>query len=86
MQGKLMLVAGLAVGYVVGTRRGRDGYDQLTSRAKSLWGNPRVQKTVGDAQQVVKSKVPVVGRAISDAVDEAKKISPDSDSSVPGNA
>jgi hypothetical protein len=68
MQGKLLLVAGLAVGYVLGARRGREGYDKLKRQASETWRSPNVQRTVSSAQQFAKDKIPVVGDAISDAV------------------
>jgi hypothetical protein len=62
-------VLGLAVGYVVGTRQGRQGYEKLKDRARDLWSNPRVQRTVSDAQKVVKDKVPGLGGVASQVVD-----------------
>lgn len=37
-------VLGLAVGYVLGTRAGREKYDQMVKSAKDFAGNPAVQK------------------------------------------
>ena len=79
---------GLAVGYVVGTRQGRQGYENLKSRARDLWGNPRVQRTVADAQQVVRDKAPVLANAASEAVskvDDAAAGSAGVAENLPGN-
>jgi hypothetical protein len=58
MKGKILLVIGLGVGYVLGTRAGREKYDQLTSAVKKLWDDPRVQKQRANAEDFVKEKVP----------------------------
>jgi lipid-binding SYLF domain-containing protein len=68
MQGKLLLVAGLAVGYVLGARRGREGFEKLKRQASQTWRSPNVQRTVSSARQFAEDKIPVVGDAISDAV------------------
>lgn len=46
MRGKATFLLGGAIGYVLGTRAGRQRYEQLKSRAMRMWGNPRVQGTV----------------------------------------
>ena len=80
---------GLAVGYVVGTRQGRQAYENLKSRAGDLWNNPRVQRTVSDAQKVVRDKAPGLASATSKAVDQiddaAASSSTGSAESLPGN-
>ena len=40
MRGKLGIATGLAVGYVLGTRAGRERYQQLTASAKRLADDP----------------------------------------------
>jgi hypothetical protein len=70
MYGKVLLVAGLAVGYVLGSRRGREGYEKLKRQASETWRNPNVQRTVSQAQKFAQEKIPVVGDAISGAVDK----------------
>ena len=44
MKGKLGLAAGLAAGYVLGTRAGRERYQQLTASAKRLADDPSLQR------------------------------------------
>ena len=66
MQKKLIFVVGAAIGYVVGTRTGRAGYERLKHQAADVWQNPRVQKTVDDVEHFAKDKVPVVGDVIGD--------------------
>jgi oxygen-dependent protoporphyrinogen oxidase len=46
MRGKLLFVAGAAVGYVLGARAGRKRYEQIKSAAAKVWESPGVQKQV----------------------------------------
>lgn len=50
MRGKLLFVAGLAVGYVLGTRAGRQRYEQIKLAAKNVWESEPVQWVAGQAQ------------------------------------
>ena len=71
MRGKVLLVVGLAVGYVLGTRAGREKYDQMVAQARKLWNDPRVQKQVKNAEQFAKDKAPDV---VDFVTDNAKKV------------
>jgi hypothetical protein len=71
MKGKILLVTGLAVGYVLGTRAGRERYEQIKSAANKFWNDPRVQKQVGQAEDFVKDKAPDVADFLADG---AKKV------------
>ncbi|MEV7283838.1 YtxH domain-containing protein [Streptomyces sp. NPDC093252] len=51
MRYKLMFVAGLAVGYVLGTRAGRERYEQLKKSARQIAENPAVRNTAETAAQ-----------------------------------
>ena len=66
MQGKILLVVGLAVGYVLGTRDGRERYEQIKASAQKLWKDPRVQKRVDQAEDFVKDKAPEVAEFLAD--------------------
>jgi hypothetical protein len=68
MRGKLLLVVGLAVGYVLGTRAGHERYDQMKAQAQKLWGDPRVQKQVKQAEAFAKEKAPEVADFVTDNV------------------
>lgn len=57
---RLFFIAGLAVGYVLGTKAGRQRYEQLASVADKLWGSSVVQRNVGRAEGYVKAKAPKV--------------------------
>ena len=71
MKGKILFVAGLGIGYVLGTRAGREKYEQLKSGAMKLWNDPRVQRQVDAAETFVKDKAPDVAEFVSDS---AKKV------------
>ncbi len=71
MKGKILFVAGLGVGYVLGTRAGRERYESLKKAAGKFWNDPRVQKQVDTAEAFVKDKAPDVAGF---ALDGAKKV------------
>jgi hypothetical protein len=50
MRGKLMFLGGLAVGYVLGTREGRERYEQLVRSARKVMDHPTVQEARGVVQ------------------------------------
>ncbi|WP_262849820.1 YtxH domain-containing protein [Mumia quercus] len=65
MKGKLALLGGLAVGYVLGTRDGRERFEQIKGRARSMWNDPTVQQKVSDAQDFAKEKAPEVQEKVT---------------------
>lgn len=50
MTGKLALAAGFAAGYVLGSKAGRERYDQIVGASRRAWSNPTVQSTAGVLQ------------------------------------
>jgi hypothetical protein len=56
MKGKIALLVGGAAGYVLGTRAGRERYEQIKSQAQSVWNNPKVQEKAAKAQDLAKDK------------------------------
>lgn len=64
MRGKLLFVAGAAVGYVLGTRAGRKRYDQMKATALKVWESPGVQKQVNAVEDFVAEKVGEVPEAV----------------------
>jgi len=66
MRGKILFVAGLGLGYVLGTRAGREKYDELKTAALKVWNDPRVQKQVDAVEDFVKDKAPEVAEFVSD--------------------
>ena len=51
MRYKLTFVAGLTLGYVLGTRAGRERYEQLKKSARHVAENPAVRNTAESAAQ-----------------------------------
>ncbi|MDT0439449.1 MULTISPECIES: hypothetical protein [Streptomyces] len=51
MRYKLTFVSGLALGYVLGTRAGRERYEQLKKSARQVAQNPAVRNTAESAAQ-----------------------------------
>ena len=68
MKGKILLLTGLAVGYVLGTKAGRERYEEIKTAANKLWSDPRVQKPVKQAEDFVKDKAPEVAEFVTDGV------------------
>ncbi|MBN9605523.1 MAG: YtxH domain-containing protein [Actinomycetales bacterium] len=71
MRGKILFVVGLGLGYVLGTRAGREKYEQMKTAAQRVWNDPRVQARVDDVQDFVKDKAPEVAEFVTD---NAKKV------------
>jgi hypothetical protein len=71
MKSKLLFGAGIAAGYVLGSRSGRAAYDKLKARATSVWDSKPVQDKVTAATEVVKEKAPEVGDQLSEAARRA---------------
>lgn len=53
---KLGILVGLGAGYVLGSRAGRQRYDQIKGKAQQFWSDPRVQKQATRAQDAVQEK------------------------------
>jgi hypothetical protein len=66
VKGKILLVVGLGVGYLIGTRAGRERYEQIKAQVSKLWNDPRVQRTVDQAEDFVKDKAPEVAEFLAD--------------------
>ena len=50
MRGKLMFLSGLAAGFVLGSRAGREKYEEIVVNARKVWEHPTVQEAAGVAQ------------------------------------
>ncbi len=81
MKGKIMFGAGLALGFVLGSKSGRSAYDSLKTKSQELWHNPTVQDKVHEATDAVKDKAPGVAEQLTEA---AKKAGSAAASKLPG--
>ncbi|MER5431896.1 YtxH domain-containing protein [Streptomyces sp. NPDC002588] len=68
MRYKLTFVVGLAVGYVLGTRAGRERYEQLKKSARQIAQNPAVRNTAETAAQQGRQYAGKAYHVVSDKV------------------
>ena len=71
MRGKLVLLVGFGVGYVLGARAGRERYEAIRRGFNRLWNDPRVQHQVKNVEEFAKDKAPDVVDFLGDT---AKKV------------
>ena len=50
MRYKAVFIAGVAVGFMAGSRAGRGAYDQIISSARKIAAHPKVQQATGTVQ------------------------------------
>ncbi|MFJ3820056.1 YtxH domain-containing protein [Streptomyces nodosus] len=75
MRYRLTFVAGLVLGYVLGTRAGRERYEQLKKSARQVTQNPAVRNT---AETAVQQGREIAGKAIHTVSDKVGDRMPDS--------
>ncbi|GGQ46801.1 YtxH domain-containing protein [Streptomyces asoensis] len=68
MRYRLTFVVGLALGYVLGTRAGRERYEQLKKSARQVAQNPAVRNTAETAAQQGRQYAGKAYHAVSDKV------------------
>ncbi|WP_189781292.1 YtxH domain-containing protein [Streptomyces capitiformicae] len=75
MRYRLTFVAGVALGYVLGTRAGRERYEQLKKSARQFAQNPAVRNTAESAAQqgreIAGKAYHVVSEKVGDRVPES---------------
>ncbi|MFS0894404.1 hypothetical protein [Microbacterium sp. 179-I 3D3 NHS] len=64
MKGKIGLVVGLGVGYVLGTRAGQERYEQIKKQWLKVWNTDPVQDQVGKVKDFVGDKAAAVPGAV----------------------
>ncbi|MGO3191050.1 MAG: hypothetical protein ACTIKQ_06535 [Microbacterium sp.] len=79
MKGKIGLVVGLGVGYVLGTRAGRERYEQIKTQWLKLWNQEPVQRQVEKAKAYVGAKASAVPGALWNGVVKVAKSVGDGD-------
>lgn len=76
MKGKIGLVVGLGVGYVLGTRAGRERYEQIKTQWLKVWHLDPVQEQVTKVKGFVGDKAAAVPGALwTGVVKVAKSVS-----------
>jgi len=68
MKGKILLVVGFGVGYVLGARAGRERYEDIKRVAGNFWNSPRVQRQIDEAEGFIKDKTPDAVGALATGV------------------
>ena len=71
MKGKILFVVGLGVGYVLGTRAGREKYDKIKRQAQWVWDSPAISDARDKVDAFVKARTPDVAELIADGVKKA---------------
>lgn len=90
---KLIFIAGAAVGFVVGSKMGREPYEKLEATARQYAEDPRVQEKFGqakegaanfakDATETVKTKAPEVAGAAKEKAQNFSHRKDDADSAT----
>lgn len=73
MRGKIGIAVGLAAGYVLGSRAGRERYEQIKSGFLKLWHTDPVQKQVAKAKELGKSAAFALPSALWDGAMKVTK-------------
>lgn len=68
---KLLLAAAGVAGYVLGTKAGRERYDQIRTQSQKVWNSPTVQSGVDHAADAAKGAAAAAGSAAADAATSA---------------
>ena len=86
MKKLLILVAGV-IGYVLGTRAGRERYEQMRSTFNKVKDDPRVQEKTQQATELAKQKAPIVKDKLAGAADKgSSKVGASNGSSTSSDA
>lgn len=64
MKGKIGLVVGLGAGYILGTRAGRERYEQIKTQWMKVWNTDQVQDQVEKVKDFVGDKAAAVPGAV----------------------
>ncbi|MFI6334372.1 YtxH domain-containing protein [Streptomyces sp. NPDC050535] len=75
MRYRLTFVAGVALGYVLGTRAGRERYEQLKKSARRISQNPAVRNTAETAAQQGREFAGKAYHAVSEKVGDRVPVS-----------
>ncbi|MFZ0141075.1 MAG: hypothetical protein WAL70_08320 [Aeromicrobium sp.] len=68
---KLLLIGAAAAGYVLGTKAGRERYEQIKRQSAKVWNSEPVQHGVHEAEGVAKHAASAAGTKVTDAASTA---------------
>ncbi|HEY8319186.1 MAG TPA: hypothetical protein VIG76_10170 [Amnibacterium sp.] len=74
MKNKVLFVAGVATGYVVGARAGRSAYTALAEKVRTARSSDAVRSAVGRVKAVAEDKIPGVTSAVSTVTETTASI------------
>lgn len=81
---KTTLLAGIAVGYVLGAHAGRERYEQIKRGAATAWRSDPVERKKAEAVEAARTKAaPYLADKLADAARAAGQALRESGSSVP---
>lgn len=72
MMKKMSLLVAGGIGYVLGSRAGRERYEQIKGLAVKVKDNPTVQEKAHQAADVAKAQAPVVKDKVTGVTEAAK--------------
>jgi len=65
MMKKALFLAGIGVGFLLGSRSGRESYEKLKTEAQKLWNDPKIQNKVSEGTEWAKQKAPQVQEKVT---------------------
>ena len=68
---KLLLIGAAAAGYVLGTKAGRERYEQIKRQSSKVWNSEPVQHGVHEAEGVAKQAASAAGTKVADVASTA---------------
>lgn len=74
---KLGMIVGSGVGYVLGTRAGRERYDQIRQQYQKMKGSEPAQKLSGEAQRIADQASRTVGQKANEGADKITEATQD---------
>ena len=72
MRGKLLFLGGLAAGFVLGARAGREKYEEIVQAARKVRDNPTVQEATGVVQEQATRLVSSGKEMVADKLSNSK--------------
>ncbi len=76
MRGKLVLLVGIGIGYVLGARAGRERYEEIKRAVRGFWNDPRVKQQVQNVEDFARDKAPDVVDFLGDTAKKAVRRTP----------
>jgi|GEM_PF-1139917 len=70
---KIMMTAAFGAGYVLGTKAGRERYEQISAKAQELWGHLKVQEQADKVKEQAGKVTEQAGKVTEQAKGRLKK-------------